>query len=75
MQGTFEPPDHHMEDDMHGESDEDTDPARNRKSRLGAISNVPWNEQLKPSNDRATQRRMVDHREREARYNTLNPKP
>lgn len=43
-----------------------------KKSRLDAISNVPWDTQLLPSNDRQTQRRMVDHREREARYNAMN---
>ena len=63
MQGTFE-------------ADEDPgqrDGPRSRKSHLDAISNVPWDSQLQPSNDRETQRRMLDHREREVRFNTLDP--
>ncbi len=47
--------------------------SKERKTRLEAISNVPWDRQLQPSNDRETQRRMVDHREREVRFNALNP--
>ena len=42
-------------------------------NRLNAISNVPWDEHLQPSNDRDTEKRMRQHREREIKYNTLDP--
>ena len=41
-------------------------------NRLNAISNVPWDEHLQPSNDRDTEKRMRQHREREIKYNTLD---
>ena len=85
MQGTFEShPDNldiQARETADNESDAQEDMGQHqgaarkkaaRKSHLDAISNVPWETQLLPSNDRATQRRMVDHREREVRYNTLN---
>ena len=39
---------------------------------LDAIANVPWADRLNRENDRDTQRRMRQHREREARYNALD---
>ena len=73
MQGTFEAHSHD-DDTMDNVTGESKGGARkDRKMRLDAISNVPWDRQLQPSNDRETQRRMLDHREREAKYNALNP--
>ena len=66
MQGTFEPARPGNLGTLEGD-------ARNAQGgRLDAISNVPWDSQLQPSTDRETQRRMLDHREREARFNTLD---
>jgi hypothetical protein len=78
MQGSFEPPplDNEGSESRVPRDRDSLRAARSdekpRKSHLGVISNVPWDRQLLPSNDRDTQRRMMDHREREARFNALN---
>ena len=56
MQGVFAP------------DDETKSNPTEKRTKLGAISNVPWRDHIGPSHDRDTQRRMRDHRESEVRY-------
>jgi hypothetical protein len=80
MQGTFDFPDkngldeldecNHCSGDKIGiddgdEWDESMD--QPKRTRLEAMANVPWGN-LAPANDKATQRRMRDHWERESSY-------
>lgn len=73
MQGTFEVAPRDSADGEEGDVGREHENGRVRKSHLDAISNVQWDRQLQPSNDRETQRRMMEHRERESRFNALNP--
>ena len=41
-----------------------------KRSRLDAMNNVPWRN-LEPANDRDTERRMQEHKEREWRYDAM----